>query len=163
MPFDPPQIDISRRGGTYTLETEQWLPRAPEELFPFYADAHNLERLTPPLLRFRVITPKPIEMAAGTLIDYRLRLRGIPVGWRTRILAWEPPHRFIDEQIRGPYQLWHHEHTFAPQGDGTRVIDKVNYRMLCGWIAHPLMVGRDVREIFRFRAEALWEIFGEAT
>ncbi|MEM7051142.1 MAG: SRPBCC family protein [Acidobacteriota bacterium] len=160
MTFNAPPIEIERHGSTYTLTTEQWLPRSLDELFPFYADAYNLERITPPILRFRVITPRPIEMKAGALIDYRLRLRGLPIRWRTRIAAWEPPYRFFDEQIRGPYRLWYHQHTFEERDGGTLVRDQVDYRMLFGRLAHPLIVGRDVRRIFAFRSQALAEIFG---
>jgi len=96
----------------HVLEREQVLPGSPGEVFPFFADAHNLEAITPPLLRFRVVTPDPIEMTVGTTIQYRLRLRGVGVNWLTSIQAWEPPHRFVDVQLRGPYALWHHTHTF---------------------------------------------------
>ena len=95
-----------------TLDTELFLPRPREEVFPFFADAFNLEAITPPFLRFKVTTEAPIEMQVGALIDYKLRLHGIPITWRTRIAAWEPPYRFVDEQLKGPYSLWRHEHTF---------------------------------------------------
>ena len=143
----------------FTLESAQWLPRPPEEVFPFYSDAFRLEELTPPLLRFRVVTPPPIEMRAGVEIDYRLRLHGIPMGWRSRITEWEPPHRFVDEQVKGPYRLWLHEHTFIPQDGGTLVKDVVEYDMLGGWLADKLLVRRDLRRIFAYRQERLSEIF----
>ena len=104
---------------TFTLTNELWLPHQPQDVFPFFADAFNLERLTPPSLGFRVLTPPPIEMKVGTLIDYRVRLRGVPMRWQSEITAWEPPHRFVDEQRRGPYRLWIHEHTFTSQDGGT--------------------------------------------
>ena len=100
------------------LERSQRLDVPPERAFAFFADARNLEAITPPWLRFRVVTPDPITMRPGTLIDYRLRLHGLPLRWRTRIDAWEPPHRFVDIQLRGPYALWEHTHTFAPAGAG---------------------------------------------
>ena len=143
----------------FTLESAQWLPRLPEDIFPFYSDAFRLEELTPPLLRFRVVTPPPIEMRAGVEIDYRLRLHGIPMGWRSRITAWEPPNRFVDEQVKGPYRLWVHEHTFTTQDDGTLVKDVVEYDMLGGWLADRLLVRRDLRRIFAYRQERLAEIF----
>ena len=143
----------------FILESSQWLPRPPEDIFPFYSDAFRLEELTPPLLRFHVVTPPPIEMQAGVEIDYRLRLRGIPMRWRSRITEWEPPHRFVDEQIKGPYRRWVHEHTFIPQDGGTLVKDVVEYDMLGGWLADRLLVRRDLRRIFDYRQARLAEIF----
>ena len=101
----------------YELRTQVRLPRPIDEVFPFFADAHNLETLTPPWLKFHVLTPKPIAMAVGTKIDYKLRIRGLPLRWRSEITAWEPPFRFQDEQLRGPYRQWIHEHTFQ-EADG---------------------------------------------
>ena len=146
--------------GQFLLETEQWLPRQPEEVFPFYSDAFNLEELTPPMLRFRVNTPPPIEMRAGVEIDYRLKLHGLPMRWRSRITAWEPPYRFVDEQVRGPYRRWVHEHTFTPQDGGTLIRDVVEYDVLGGWIIDRLMVRPDLRKIFAYRQEQLARIFG---
>ena len=144
----------------FVLNSEQWLPRRPDEVFDFYADAFNLERLTPAWLRFRVLTPPPIVMAAGVEIDYRLRLRGLPMGWRSRITEWAPPHRFVDEQVRGPYRRWVHTHTFTAQDGGTLVVDRVEYGMLGGWLADRLLVRRDLRRIFAYRQERLAEVFG---
>src|SRR5579871_5848818 len=89
---------------------EQFLPRPLEEVFPFFADAGNLPILTPPWLHFHILTTRPIEMRRGALIDYRLRIHGLPIRWQSEIVEWDPPHRFVDEQRRGPYRLWHHEH-----------------------------------------------------
>ncbi len=144
----------------FTLDFEHWLPRQPEEVFDFYADAFNLEKLTPPWLRFEVVTPAPITMRAGVEIDYRLRLHGVSLKWRSRITHWDPPHRFVDEQIRGPYRTWVHEHTFTPHEDGTLVRDYVQYDMLGGWLADRLLVRRDLRRIFAYRQQRLAEIFG---
>jgi len=94
------------------FSTELWLPLPPEKLFPFFADAANLNALTPPWLNFNIVTPLPVTMRAGTQIEYQLRIHGVPVRWRTGITAWQPPHRFVDEQIRGPYRQWIHEHAF---------------------------------------------------
>jgi len=138
----------------HVLEREQVLPGPPEEVFPFFADAHNLEAITPPLLRLRVVTPEPIAMRVGTTIQYRLRLHGVPVNWLTSIQAWEPPSRFVDVQLRGPYALWHHTHAFEPDGDGTRMRDTVRYAMpfgALGEVAHRVFVRRDVESIFAFR------------
>ena len=144
----------------FTLETEHWLPRQPGDIFDFYADAFNLEKLTPPWLRFEVVTPAPVTMRAGVEIDYRLRLHGVSLKWRSRITHWDPPHRFVDEQIRGPYRMWVHEHTFTPHEDGTLVRDYVQYDMLGGWLADRLLVRRDLRRIFAYRQQRLAEIFG---
>ena len=139
------------------LQREQRLSGPPDEVFEFFADAHNLEALTPPLLRFRVITPAPITMGAGTLIRYELRVRRVPVSWLTEITEWEPPYRFVDEQRQGPYALWHHTHTFEPLGDdGTLMRDVVRYRVgfgPLGVLANRVVVRRDVEKIFDFRAE----------
>ncbi|MBJ7329508.1 MAG: SRPBCC family protein [Solirubrobacteraceae bacterium] len=138
----------------WTLRREQRLPEPPEAVFPFFADARNLEAITPPLLRFRIVTPEPIELRVGTLIQYRMRLHGIPVSWLTSIQAWDPPHRFVDQQVRGPYALWHHTHEFTDDGEGGTVMtDTVRYA-LPFWplsaVALPL-VQRDLDAIFAFR------------
>ena len=146
---------------SFTLECSHWLSRRPEEIFHFYADAFNLELLTPPWLRFHVVTPSPIVMEQGVEIDYRLRLKGVPLSWRSRITAWEPPLRFADRQIKGPYRRWVHEHTFIPQDGGTLVRDVVEYDMLGGWLADRLIVRRDLRRIFTYRQERLKEIFAQ--
>jgi ligand-binding SRPBCC domain-containing protein len=141
----------------YTLERAQVVPGAPEEVFGFFADARNLEAITPPFLRFRVVTPAPIELGAGTLIQYRLRLHGVPVNWLTAIQAWDPPHRFVDVQVRGPYALWHHTHLLEEHEDGTLMRDLVRYALPLGPIgdlAHAAFVRRDVERIFDYRAEA---------
>jgi hypothetical protein len=139
----------------HTLHREQRLPGTPDEVFPFFADAHNLEAITPPFLRFRIVTPGPIPMRVGTLIQYHLRFRGVPVSWLTSIQEWDPPHRFVDQQVRGPYALWHHTHDFRPSGDGGTVIaDTVRYAIgfgPLGELANRLFVARDVAAIFDFR------------
>lgn len=139
---------------------EQWLPRPRAELVPFFADAANLSRLTPPWLEFRILTPPPIEMRAGALIDYRLRVHGVPLRWRTRIAAWEPPDRFVDEQVKGPYRLWVHEHSFVEKDGGTLCRDEVRYAVLGGAIVDRLLVRRDVESIFAYRRQVLAELFG---
>jgi ligand-binding SRPBCC domain-containing protein len=129
------------------------------EVFSFFADARNLEALTPPWLRFEVLTPSPIEMRAGTLIDYRLRVHGVPLRWRSGITVWEPPHRFMDEQRRGPYRLWRHHHRFAAEGERTLVEDDVAYAAPGGALVERLFVNRDLARIFAFRRQALLDRF----
>lgn len=134
-----------------------------DEVFAFFADARNLEAITPPFLRFVVLTPAPVTMAPGTLIDYRLSLRGLPVRWRTRIDVWEPPFRFVDVQIRGPYRLWHHEHTFSGEGNATICLDRVRYAVPGGpgleRLIERIAVRGDVRRIFAYRHDRLVERF----
>lgn len=138
----------------HLLETSLHLPIPRPRVFGFFADAANLEAITPPELRFRITTPLPIAMKQDTIIDYRLSLRGIPFRWRTRIAVWEPPHRFVDLQERGPYTLWEHTHTFTDAADGgTLVRDRVRYRLPfgpLGDLALPL-VRRDLTRIFGYR------------
>lgn len=147
---------------TYELSTRLLIPRPRAEVFAFFADAANLEVLTPPWLRFHILTPRPVAMHPGALIDYRLRVRGFPVRWRTRITVWEPPERFVDEQLKGPYKLWHHEHTFTERPDGTEVGDHVRYAVPGGPLSpliHRFLVARDVQTIFAWRTRKLQEIF----
>ena len=145
-----------------TLQTELWLPRPVEEVFAFFADAANLDALTPPWLHFRILTPTPIAVHAGALLDYRLRWRGVPFSWRTEIAAWGPPHRFVDRQIKGPYRQWVHEHTFEPRDGGTLLRDRVDYAVP-GWLleplVHALVVGPDVRRIFAYPQARMQELF----
>ena len=147
---------------TFEFGDEIVLAAPIEEVFGFFSEARNLERLTPPWLRFEILTPSPIEMAPGSLIDYRIRWRGLPLHWRTEIEVWDPPHRFVDRQLRGPYRMWRHEHLFAASGDETSVIDRVEYAPLGGAVAQRLVVGRDVRRIFAYRHQVLRRVFGAA-
>jgi ligand-binding SRPBCC domain-containing protein len=145
----------------YTLCRDQHVAKPIEEVFQFFSDAGNLQELTPSYLDFEVLTPRPIEMRAGLLLDYRLRWHGLPLRWRTKILEWKPPHRFVDEQLEGPYKLWHHTHTFQSENGGTRVGDVVNYALPLGplgKIAHALMVRRDVESILDFRQQQVARI-----
>jgi len=142
------------------LQSELVLPRPVGEIFPFFADARNLERITPEWLQFHVLAAGPIVMQPGTRIDYQLRVHGFPVRWQSEITAWEPPYRFVDEQRRGPYRLWVHEHTFEPHGNDTLCRDGVRYAVWGGRLVERLFVRRDVERIFDFRAARLREIFG---
>jgi ligand-binding SRPBCC domain-containing protein len=149
----------------FTLEREQLLPRPPDEVFRFFADARNLEAITPPLLRFEVVTPGAIPMAVGALIQYRLKVHGIGVDWLTSIQEWDPPHRFVDVQVRGPYALWHHTHVFAGTAGGASTLmrDTVHYAIgfgLLGHLAGRAFVHRDVRAIFDYRFAAVAALVG---
>lgn len=143
--------------GIVTLHREAVVPASLEDTFAFFSDASNLERLTPPWIKFRIRSPLPIEMKEGAVIDYQIGLYGMPVPWRTRIDAWEPGRRFIDRQLAGPYRWWRHEHRFEPQGRGTRVIDHVEFVPRAAWLSSRL-VRRDVERIFTFRHEALAQL-----
>jgi ligand-binding SRPBCC domain-containing protein len=132
------------------------------EVFAYFSDAYNLEELTPPWLRFEVGTPRPIEMAVGTEIEYRLKIRGIPVRWQSEITAWEPPFRFVDEQRKGPYSLWIHEHRFREEDGQTVAEDHIRYAVPGGSLVHRLFVRRDVERIFAFRKRKMEELFGAA-
>jgi ligand-binding SRPBCC domain-containing protein len=142
----------------HILQRSQRVPVPAERAFDFYADALNLEPMTPPWLHFRLTTPQPIAMGAGTRLDYRLRLHGFPVRWQTLIETWDPPLRFTDVQTRGPYSLWEHSHVFEPDGEHACTIhDRVHYAVPygpLGELAHRLFVRRDLERIFDFRREA---------
>lgn len=145
----------------YVLEREVSLPAPRERVFAFFADARNLERLTPPSLRFEILRPDEIRMRAGATIDYRLRISGVPIRWRTVIETWEPPLRFIDVQRRGPYAAWRHTHTFDETSDGTRMRDRVEYALPLGplgHLVHRLFVARQLDDIFAFRERVVGEL-----
>lgn len=142
------------------FQAEQWLPRPREEVFQFFSEARNLEAITPKWLRFEVLTPAPITMRSGTLIDYRIRIHAMPVRWRTEIVEWKPPHRFVDVQLRGPYSLWHHTHTFEERDGGTLCSDEVRYWPRGGRLMDWLFVRRDVERIFAFRRERMKSLMG---
>ena len=145
----------------FKLSSELRIPHPIEAVFEFFSDAFNLEKITPPWLHFQVLTPPPIQMAPGTLIDYRLRVRGFPIRWQSAITAWEPPFRFVDEQRRGPYRIWHHEHIFEQLPTGTLVKDEVIYKPLGGSLVNRFFVAPDLRKIFSYRVDVLKSIFGD--
>ncbi len=139
----------------YELRREMWVPQELDAVFDFFSHADNLERITPPWLRFRILTPLPISMSKGATIEYSLRLHGFPIHWLTRIEDWNPPQSFVDIQVKGPYRLWRHTHHFARADNGTTVIDRVEYALpfgVAGPIIHGLVVRRDLARIFDYRA-----------
>ncbi len=139
--------------------TQQDVARPRADVFGFFSDPANLERLTPPWLGFRILTPAPLPRGEGAVFDYQLKVRGLTLGWRTLIETWDEGHRFTDRQLRGPYALWHHTHLFLDlPGGGTRIVDRVRYRI--GWgpigrLATALWVQPDIERIFRFRREVI--------
>ena len=142
----------------HVLEREQWVSPPPEVTFELFSDAFALERITPQWLRFRVLSSRPIEMREGVLIRYALRLHGVPLKWLTRIEVWDPPHRFVDAQVRGPYRQWVHTHTFAPRDGGTAIVDRVRYELPLGGLgelARIAIVRGDLGRIFDYRQESV--------
>jgi ligand-binding SRPBCC domain-containing protein len=144
---------------TFLFKSELLLPAPIERVFPFFADADNLETLTPPWLGFEILTAPPIEIGCGSVIDYRLRLHGLSIRWQSEITAWEPPRRFVDEQRRGPYRMWIHEHRFEPHDRATLAFDVVHYAVFGGALAEKLFVARELEKIFSYRRAKLREIF----
>lgn len=148
------------RDTMYTLSVEQWVPRPIDEVFSFFSDAFNLQIITPPWMHFQILTPAPIDMQVGRLIDYKLRVRGVPMRWQSEITAWEPPHRFVDEQRRGPYRLWIHEHSFSEERGGTLIRDRVEYAVPGGGLVRRLFVAPQLEAIFNYRKEKIAQILG---
>jgi ligand-binding SRPBCC domain-containing protein len=142
------------------LTADTWIDRLRDEVFPFFADAANLEVLTPPWMQFHIETPTPIAMHPSRQISYRIRVRGIPMRWVSEISCYEPPHKFVDEQRRGPYRTWIHTHRFVEERGGTRLLDDVEFDMLAAWLVGPL-VARDLRAIFTYRHQTLLRIFDQ--
>ncbi|WP_150107396.1 SRPBCC family protein [Pedosphaera parvula] len=145
-----------------TLVSELWLPQKRERVFSFFANAKNLQTITPPWLDFQIANAGPIEMKVGAYIQYRLKVHGIPLGWTSEITAWNPPSRFVDEQRNGPYRTWIHEHTFEEKDGGTLIRDNVQYAAPGGKLIEWLFVGREVKRIFDFRSKKLRELFGNS-
>ena len=143
----------------HRFEVGQTLHHPIGDVFSFFARPENLEVITPPWVGFRILTPPPIEMREGTLIDYRIRLKGVPIRWRTEITAWDPPHRFVDVQLRGPYRRWVHTHSFREVEGGTLVEDSVEYAVPGGRLIERLFVRRDIERIFDYRSRVLEERF----
>jgi ligand-binding SRPBCC domain-containing protein len=147
----------------HLLERSTWIARPIDEVFAFFADAGNLERITPPELRFRILSRLPIEMQKGAIIEYRLALFGVPFGWRTMIDHWEPPYRFVDRQLRGPYSEWVHTHLFTPERHGTRMDDRVDYRLPLGPLGLPALplVSHQLRRVFDYREATIQRLLVE--
>ena len=149
---------------TYRLEQEQVVNAPLERVFEFFSRARNLEALTPPWMRFEVLTPEPIEMRAGTLIEYRMGVYHVPLRWTSRIEEWQPGRRFIDVQVRGPYRLWHHTHEFEEHPQGTLIRDNVRYEIAfgpLGVLAHAALVRRDLARVFDYRQEQVQHLLRE--
>lgn len=156
-------LEVEDRLKVYELEREQWVPRPLTEVFDFFSRAEHLGRITPPWLNFRIRTPVPIEMRVGALIDYTIRLAGLPLAWRTRITHWQPESRFVDEQVRGPYAHWHHTHTFASHDRGVLVADRIRYALPLGplgRVAHALALRPALCAIFDYRFRSIRELLG---
>jgi ligand-binding SRPBCC domain-containing protein len=154
-------VRLDSAAGPFQVRSEMILPRSREDTFAFFADAANLERITPPWLHFTIRTPLPIAMREGITIRYRIRWHGVPIPWLTHIDAWEPPSRFVDRQVWGPYRLWRHEHLFEEVTGGTRVIDRVDYVPRLSW-ATARIVQRDVERIFEYRRATLLRLASNA-
>jgi ligand-binding SRPBCC domain-containing protein len=144
----------------FTLERELAVPRPLDEVHAFFADPSCLAELSPPWLALRIVTPPPRVMRRGAVFDIAVRVHGVPLRWRSLISAWEPPHRFVDEQTRGPFRAWIHEHRFDACAEGTRIADRVRYAPLGGALADRLFVRPDLERIFAYRAERMRALFG---
>ena len=147
----------------YVLERSQRVTTARAEVFAFFADAANLERMTPPQLGFTILTPQPIEMKKGAQIDYRIKLYGIPMKWKTVIEEYDPDDLFIDVQLKGPYAMWRHTHTFVDVEGGTQLGDRVVYELPfgpLGRVVHAAFVRRQLAQIFDHRERVMRELFG---
>ncbi len=159
MNNNSPNVMQRPRGSLFMLQRELVVAASRDEVFSFFSDAQNLDRITPSFLRFRVLSPRPVAMQVGTRIEYALRVHGIPLRWTSEITVWDPPLRFVDVQLRGPYRWWHHEHRFEDVGNSTNVIDEVVYAPRGGRLVHALFVKRDLDRIFDFRQQTLAEVF----
>ena len=154
----------------YTLQREQWVARPRERVFPFFAQPENLALITPPSLRFQLLTPAPVNMEKGRVIDYTIRVTGLPTRWRTLISHYDPPRCFVDEQLSGPYSFWHHTHRFEPLDGGTRLFDEVHYALPIAVtgpardLLHALYVRPTLERIFGYRQQVFQDLFdGPAT
>lgn len=159
------EINIEREDNKgWRLSCKQFVPESPANVFPFFADAYNLERITPPFLHFRILSVSNTPLIAGATLNYTLRLHSIPVFWRTLITEWQPPHRFVDTQQLGPFKRWRHLHEFVPNAQGTEMIDVVTFDLYCRKLTATPMLGwvtNDLRRIFEYRHKRTAEILGQ--
>ena len=144
---------------TYWLRKSVWLAQPRAKVFEFFSNPGNLDRLTPAWLSFAILTPVTSQLKQGALLDYRLRIRGMPIRWQSEIAVWQPPHRFVDRQTKGPYSLWIHEHTFEERDHGTLVGDNVEYAVPGGTLVQKFLVAPDLERIFNYRHKILQELF----
>lgn len=150
----------------YEIKTSQFIKRPLAEVFEFFSRPENLAQVTPAKLHFRILTPQPLEMKQGAVIDYTIKLFKIFVHWRTLITAFEPPYRFVDEQIKGPYSYWHHNHIFKEVNGGVEIQDTVSYSIpfgLLGKLLHAVWIKRDLEGIFEYRKNVIDRIFSRNT
>jgi len=148
----------------YKIKTEQFIKRSLAEVFDFFSRPENLAEITPSELHFKILSPQPLEMKQGAVIDYTIKLFKIPVHWRTLISTYEPPYRFVDEQIKGPYSYWHHTHIFKEVNDGVEIYDSVSYSIpfgLLGRLLHAVWIKRNLERIFKFRKNVIDQIFSK--
>ena len=149
----------------YELNKTQYIQRSIEEVFSFFEKAENLALITPGKLAFKILTPTPISMVKGTLIDYTIRLMGIPIHWRTLITKYNPPHEFVDEQIKGPYKFWHHTHTFKVIDGGVQINDSVRYGIpmgILGQLVHQVWIKKNLENIFEYRKTVIDKLLNQS-
>ena len=146
----------------FRLEAKQLIHKPLEEVFGFFSRPENLVKITPAKLHFKILTPSPLEMKQGALIDYTIKMFKVPIHWRTLITTYEPPFRFVDVQIKGPYSFWHHTHIFKEVSDGVEIYDEVHYSIpfgLLGKILHTLWIKKDLNNIFEHRRGVIEDLF----
>ena len=147
----------------FIFRAEQFVPRPIEDVFRFFSNADNLQEITPGWIHLRILSVEPSPLRKGTLLRYALRWRIFPIRWTTEIIEWEPPHRFVDVQLKGPYKMWRHEHRFVAEGGGTRILDEVQYALpfgMLGQVAHAVKVKKDLERIFGYRRSVIEQRFG---
>ena len=146
----------------YNIKFSQFIPQPIDKVFAFFARPENLECITPKNLKFSIKTLSPIRMETGQIIDYNIKIKGFPLRWRSLISSYDPPYRFIDEQIRGPYSKWHHTHTFTKENGGTKIDDQIEYSLpfgLLGRITHSIWIKKDLEKIFEYRSKTIEKVF----